>query len=153
MATITITCPPELKALRVPALNMVFSAGVYTISDPEVIRFLLRWPSKSVSVDPQQVVDLKILPAEEVAGYGYDIVIGKDKATGKDIMATPDPDVLTNYKAPEGTPDFPKMTLRELREWMDAPEHEVKYRQDWNKEDYVRACQSHVKSKKKEAKK
>jgi hypothetical protein len=141
MQSIKVTCPPGLQNYSIPSFNLTFSAGTYEITDPDLIRFLLRYPTKSIPINPQEVADKKILSAEEVAGFGYEIIVGTDKKTGEPIKAEPDTEAAENFVVPEGLPEFPKMTLRELKEWMDDPEHPVKYEDKWHKEQYVRACE------------
>ena len=91
------------------------------------------------------------MTAEEVAGYGYEIIVKDkktgaaviDKETGKPALAKPDTTDRDNYEVPEGIPsdvDFAKMSIAELKEWADSPDHPVKYEAKWHKEQYVKAC-------------
>jgi len=119
---------------------------------PDLIRFLLKYPSKSIPINPQDVVDQKILSAEEVAGFGYEIVIGQNKDTGEPILATPDVEKAAEFEVPEGIPtdaDFAKMSIAELKEWADDDRHPVKHEAKWHKEQYVKACQRAAKKLKK----
>ena len=153
MPSIKVICPPTLQNLHIPAFSRTFCSGAYELDgekDASLIRFLLRYPQKGLPIDPQEIVDKGIMDAEEVAGFGYEIIVKDkkgepvmDEETGKPKLAEPDTVKAASYEVPEGIPtdnDFAKMSIAELRDWADNPDHPVKYEAKWKKEQYVNAC-------------
>lgn len=133
MDPVIVTCPASMRHYRIPAFGVVLAAGQNAITDPKLMLFLLRFPSKAAAINPQECIDKGYLQPEDVARLGYDV-----KGAGP-------VELDQKIEIPEAIPDFAKMTKQELLDWCDDDRHQVKYKSTWSKEQFVRACQKAAK--------
>ena len=96
------------------------------ISDKGVLKFLLRYPG-TARLSAQECVDKGWLESEEVRRLGYPVKVvvldekgkpAKDKK-GEVVTEILEAALSDDPRLPPGTPDFPKMTILELREYAD----------------------------------
>jgi len=99
----------------VPDMNILFGPGENEVTDPDIMRVMLRFPMP-LEFNPQDMVDLGYLTAAEVVSFGYEAF---DREAGEVISGPVTADIPT----PEGRPNFRRMGMPELKLW--AQEHDV----------------------------
>jgi len=145
---VIVTCPPSMNKFRVPSFGAIFGAGANPVTNPKLMIFLLRFPSKVAHIDPMECIEKGWLTREQVAELGYEVPAVDSQGNVKlDAAGNPvkvDVPIKLDIEIPEHVPDFAKMSIPELKDWCDDDRHPVKYGKKWSKEQYINACQSAV---------
>lgn len=141
MEPVIVKCVSTLKHMRIPAFGVVLKAGENAIKNTELLKFLLRFPSKIARVDPQECIDKGHLTVEEVVALGHEVA-GSEPAKAEDLKL--------DIEIPEAMHDPVLMTKRELIEFCDDERHPVKYKSNWSKDQFVKAIKKEQRRIKKE---